>query len=828
MTGQSDRAGSSGKNEEKKAPNAAAAKRRRRYRRAAAGATKGQMLQGLEPRQLLAADLTGLFTSTPVVVRSGTTQNITVAVFDSGDAKAAGSLVTNFYLAPDGQAFDPQAISPLGIVTRSVSILPGNSVNISFTLPFNAALVAGDYRIYAVINPNGKIAESDSSNNTLQSDAVSVVQPDYDLTGSFGAKTSLVQNIVVGKVTNGTVQMVISNPASDTAALPVKQNVMADVVARPDGALDDSQDVVLNRAAVKASVGGLAPGQTRTMTVPVQFPATLALGNYQVIIQVDTTHALSETNEDNNETAFATDVTVAEPFTDPALAFNAKVTLPANVVADGRKLPLAFNLSNLGNVTIPSGQTCSIDVMAHNVADGSDHTNDVDLQTFTKINLGGLGVGKIRTVTLSPALLNLSLGEYQIDAAMTSGIASDVMANNDASTEDLSLAPMNVAQPFYDLKTTLVTTSFPPAVVRGQSAAGTVTVGVQNLSNSILPPAERANITVWMRPANATSSASDMVIGTAASVSVASLGQGATRSFAVPATIPAGASAGDYILVAAVTTSPTLSEADTSNNVTTGSAITVAAPFTDVAIVSAKNSFPTPTPSGSGANGTVVLKNMGNQNVQANITIDFFATPSDIGHAFGIGAQQFLVTLMPGQSTVPLSLALTMTPPITGLPSGVYQLIALIDTQTFSDANGADNQLDAGTVTVAQNNVDLKISAASQPFASLVNGSSSGSGHVTITNVGSGTSIGAVTITFYATVSGTIDDNAIAIGSKQVNVDLTSAGSTASIAVALTLPDPASLTTYKILAQISAISNVDNNAADNTSLLLGTVAVIPV
>jgi hypothetical protein len=792
-------------------------KARRRYTRAV-----NRGLEILEPRHLLTADLTGIFLTAPASVFSATKQAVTVRVTNSGDIKASGSLAIAFYAAPDGTTFDPATALSVGRVTKSASILPGGTLDVNCTVTVSAALSAGTYRLYAVLDADNKIPESDETNNVVQSETFAVAQPDYNLVTAFDSHTSLRPSILDAQKTDATVRVVITNSSGGTATLPSGQKVAVQVVARPVDATDDSQDVVLNRSSTLANVGSLKPGHTRTLSIGIRFPATLADGSYDIIVKVDTANALAETNETDNQATLDQSVLVAPPFTDPKLTFNSATAIPADVVADGRSLPLKLDVTNLGNIKIPSGQTTSISIVAHNIF----NYVDTALRTFT-VSLSGLGAGKTKTLKLTPTVVtDLTAADYAIEATLDTTSPGDLTDNNSAS----SATAMTVGPAFYNLQVQTPTSTFSPAVTLGTAASGSVSVRVRNLSNTLIPAGTTANITVVLRPVGASSTDDDVTIGSIAQASLGNLALGASKTFRVSSTIPASLPADAYQIVVTVTPAA-LDESSIADNTALGDTLTVAAPFVDLAITSATEKFPTPAAAGTSAAGTVVLRNMGNTTIRSNVTILFFATASGSAIPFQIGSGTFPVTLSPGASTFPLATALTLNlPSYVALAQSVTveARIAQGSLTSLGDTNPANDRRTAGTVVVSSQYVDLYISSVTNPFSGTLNGSSTASGYIQLGNFGSGLASGDVTVSFYASLTNTLDGSPILLGSQTLQIAIPGGQHSSSIAVPLTLPNPAELTTYKILAQISADLTVDNNPNNNLPSVLGTVTVNPI
>ena len=418
---------------------------------------------------------------------------------------------------------------------------------------------------------------------------------------------------VQGQKSNATAQVIITNPGSSTVNLPSGQKVLVQVVARPIFAGDETQDVVLNRSVVNVSVSKLAPGKSVTVSVSIQFPTSLALGDYLLVAKVDTGAALAETDEANNEATFANIVNIDTPFSEPSIAYHPGTVIPANVVSDGRAVPLKFDITNNGNVTIPSHETASIAIIAHDISNSSP---DVTLQTFT-ITLTGIGPGKLKTFSFSPKLLGLTVGTtYDIDAELTTDLPRDDAGNNTVA----SATTMTVNQAFFNLAINPATASYTPAVVKGAPIPGTVTVGIQNQSNSIIPSGRQVLVTLVLRPVGELVATDDISIGQQ-NVTVGGLSISATRTVNINTTIPATLpnldpiATGDYEIVATMSQLVD-GESTTDDNQSVGQVVHLAAAFQDLAITSAGNTFPLPSPTGKSAIGSVILRNMGNQPIQ--------------------------------------------------------------------------------------------------------------------------------------------------------------------------------------------------------------------
>lgn len=641
-----------------------------------------------------------------------------------------------------------------------------------------------------------------------------------DLVPAFGSTTKIPASIITNKPAHGNVKLIVTNSSgsSDTIASPLKIDV--DVVARPVGAVDSSQDVVLSKPTATMSVGGLAPGKSRSIALPITFPSTLAAGQYDIIAMVDTTNVLAETNEDNNSVTSDTVVTAAPPFMDPALSFNHATVFPSSVVADGGTLPIKINLTNLGNVRTTAG-TGTITITAHNLSTGTDTT----LDTISNVSLTGLAPSGTRTLTLSPVVpADLDNGQYAVDVALTDSLAGDVTSNNTAVSTDIGQT-LVVAPASFDVAASIGSRTLPPAIVTGTTPSDVVNVTVTNDGNTTLPAVQLTDVSVALRPVGAVDSSQDIIIGNVTSRPLNKLAVGASRTIAVPVHLVGTIPSGNYDLVATVT--PTnLTETSTDNNVVVDNdALTVSTSFNDIGIVIATTSFGGSN-AGGGATGTgtVTLENFGNIHTKGNVALQFFASTTDnIVDGQLIGAGLVPINLNPGQ-TITSTAALTLPAQFT---SSTLTLFAKIVPSGFTDTNPDNDVAQAGTLTTSGTFIDLSLSNATIPFGATAIGGASGSATANVANLGNETASGAVTISFFESQSTTFNaGTAVQIGTTSTNINLNPGDVSMAIAVPVTLSAPGVSSTFTIFAEVTSNALVDSNPANNL-LTVGSLTVNP-
>jgi hypothetical protein len=780
-------------------------------------------IEFLEPRQLMTVDITGAFTTFPSLpLLAGTKQNVVLQLTNGGNTKATGSLAIDLYATLDGETFDPETSRSLGRVNASASMNPNATQNVNIPLLFSPALAAGDYRINAVIDSLNKIAETDENNNVAESSLISITQPNYDLVPAFGTRT-IPASLVEGDTVAGTAQVIISNPSASSLAIAAGVNVAVQIFARPDGAIDDASDVLINKSAVSAAVGGLAAGKTKAASVPLSF-AGLTAGNYTIVAKIDTGDALAETDENNNEVVLgATTVTVNPRTTNLTLTVNSGTKFPAGaIVFNGTtKFPLKFDVAVSGNRPNQASEKINIQILAH-PHDGL--SPDIEVQTFSNIVLGAVQPGKFKTVTVTPTLpFGGSSGDYDFIAVLTTPISSDNSTDNTATT---TITPLHIERGFYDLQAAIASSTIPTAIVEDVPKNGVVKVDITNVGNVALPAVQRVNIALALRPADAGDDSQDLAIGQLNNQSVAKLAPNAKKTFSVNGTVSELIGSDEYFLVAKMTPVDAITEELLANNSASGATITVAPAFVNLDIATATETFANNVLGGAKANGVVTIANLGNVPAVGSVNVQFFATTTGgIDDGVNIGEKSFPLNLLNGKTSSNLTVALTLP---TGPDTNTYTIIAKIVPTGFTDTNSSDNtQTAAGTVIAAPATVDIHLASATHSFASNALGGATGTGIFTIDNLGTVPASGNVTVTYYATTASSLNadaSNGTAIGATTLtNLSIgANGGVSAAKQVALTLPNPNSTTSLKIFARITAGSGItDNNTANNDTAQVG-------
>jgi hypothetical protein len=778
-----------------------------------------------------AYDLTaalGAVTLPAATVTSGdrTALTLPLIVTNQGNITSAGtSDITIFALDTAGGTTTITTLTNqnLGSLAPNAS----RTLTLSTTLPFG--FTTGTYQLGVTLNPSQTITESSFSNNTVTTtQTIDVLQGLPDLTGAL-VSTSIPANIIGGQPITSNLVVTVTNAGN--VLLPANQQITITVLAHN---ADTGADTTLATSSA-LSVASLASGASMTFTLPISHAAGLAAGEYTLQAQITPAQSLLESGTTNNllTTTNATDqqlsVAVAAPIYDLAPTLR-PVTLPATPITSGDRtvLTLPITITNLGNVT----STGSSDIRIFALDTSSDLQTTITV--LTNQNLGGIAPNTSRTLTLTTTLpYGFTSGTFELGATLnpSHAITESTYTNNSVTTTQT----IDVTQGIPDLAGTLVSTSVKPAVFYFSPLSGSLVVQVANIGNVLLPANQQITLKAL---AHSTTSGQDTTIGTA-TVSVASLAAGASKTFTISINEFAGLPADTFLLEALIVPVQSLPEADTANNrIATNASgqnfsIVSNGPFFDFSAAFRTTSFPAATIiSGDGTSLSlpITVTNNGNAASVGTSDISIFAVnPSTQAQTPIVTlANQNLGGINPFTSR---SLTLTATLPI-GFSAGTYQLgITINPSHTLLENNYTNNSaVSAQTITVDQGLAFLTGTLASSlPTDLTANSSISGAINVTIANQGNVRLPAGqqITLTIVAHNTDTGVDFTLATTSALSVASLIAGGSTT---FAVNVNDTTGLLTgsYVIQAQISPIQTLPEYAsANNLITLTAASAAVP-
>ena len=398
------------------------------------------LLESLENRVLLAADLTGSFAPIPggTQVSAGGILVFEAQMTNQGDVEAKKAEVSLYLSADD--TFDPQ--TDVLIAMEKGKLAAGETVyydDADAEIPENTP--AGTYRLIAVIDEAGRTDEDDETNNVIVSDPFEVLPPDINLAIDLD-QIKLPGTIVLGgkKAPKGSVKALINNLG--TASVPKGETAWLDVYLRPTGAVDDSQDMMVGRT--EAKISGLSQGKAKKANVKLDLTGLNAEGSYKLVAVLDQLGQIADSDTGNNEAIADQQIDVAFPFIDVSVndvapSFNGA----GNGGAAGKASVL---LENLGTDDASGTVDVAVYASLNGLIDGNAMM--IGQSLGEKLSLKG------GTVAKKPIDVDITLPDvndptdYHILAMITPSVADAEASNNTDSAGVVNVTP---TPPFFGL-----------------------------------------------------------------------------------------------------------------------------------------------------------------------------------------------------------------------------------------------------------------------------------------------------------------------------------------------------------------------------------------
>ena len=223
--------------------------------------------------------------------------------------------------------------------------------------------------------------------------------------------------------------------------VPGGTKITVEVYARQAGSPD-----VLVATADGQTVSGLKPGAAKTLNINLQLPPGLAAGNTQLAAVIDTTNAVAESDETNNEAVTAGATAVTRGFVDLAGTFNT-VRLPAAATADAKVTgTVQINVANQGTVALPVGQKIDVALVARETTSGVE----IVLGNRLGQSVSRLKGGAVKRVTVRVLLeAGLPEGTYELraDIVAQGNLVEESLNNNAVTVDALGAKPTVVSAP---------------------------------------------------------------------------------------------------------------------------------------------------------------------------------------------------------------------------------------------------------------------------------------------------------------------------------------------------------------------------------------------
>jgi subtilase family serine protease len=186
----------------------------------------------------------------------------------------------------------------LGSVKQKLNLAANKTKPAAIRFASPLTISTGQYYLIAVVDSANAITEQDESNNSAAtSSAIQISAPTVDLSPQFGKLPGTI-------AANSRVALPVQIKSGGN--VPAKGAVTVRVYASADQTLDDS-DALLASVLRSATI---APGKIKAMSLPLSAD-TVSSGNYYLLVTVDFSGAVTDSDTTNNTTFSSTPIAVA-------------------------------------------------------------------------------------------------------------------------------------------------------------------------------------------------------------------------------------------------------------------------------------------------------------------------------------------------------------------------------------------------------------------------------------------------------------------------------------------------------------------------------------
>ncbi len=249
------------------------------------------VLEHLEDRALLAADLSGTFTFTPGTFAPGASiSGGMLTIRNLGDTPS--DFVAVRVVLSTNNVFGDGDDRLLGVFLRDALSVGGESTTAeTFVIPTDVPV--GSYHLLIGIDPDNQIVENNDANNviaTLTPNVVVAGVPVFpDLSVTLGAISG---SFLPGQEVAAT--LTVRNTGSAAA-----DNFVTRIVLSINNVFGDGDDISVEEIP-EMGLGGILPGETFTETGSIFIPTGIAPGSYFILAKIDANNVVTESNEANN------------------------------------------------------------------------------------------------------------------------------------------------------------------------------------------------------------------------------------------------------------------------------------------------------------------------------------------------------------------------------------------------------------------------------------------------------------------------------------------------------------------------------------------------
>ncbi len=756
------------------------------------------------------ADLSGDVTAVSYAGRvlPGDAGTMDLTVTNDGNIAAAKKISVKVYASATAERGDDAVL--MGAAYYTVDIpADGGTTNLTVNMTAPSSLATGDYYLIAAIDATDSLAESDETNNDAVSAAtISVEQPFVDVAGEV-TDFSFVGRTLPGDA--GTVDLLLTNDGNTKAAKTIYVEVYASTTAERG-----ADAIRLKKVPLPISLD--ADGGTQAATIEVTIPAGIDTGEYYIIAKLDSSNSLAESDETNNDAVSAATISVEAPFID-LTAEVMDVTFADPVVPGYAPGTVTVDVTNNGNTDVLKKVTVRL-----YASPTQDIFDDATLLTtgYQYLDIGT--DGDTQSLTIETAIpTTLAGGDYYFLALVD---ATDVLAESDETNNDAaSETTVTVEDREIDLTVAVSDTAFGETIVPGDS--GEVTMTVANEGN--IPVSKGVAMRLYL---SATAELdAEAVLLKAASRTVNLAAGGASTDVTWTVTVPATSPAGEYYLIAAVDAANVVAESDETNNTgATAEPITVAEPFVDLVGEIDEIIFDGAVLPGDTGSVGITVTNLGNIPAVGTIAVKLYASGTPELSETSVELATLITKVNLSRNGGTRALTASVTIPDAMADETEMHFITVVDAADAIDESDETNNIATiGGPVLADPFRDLRGELVTVDLPGTVIAGDTGATRINIVNDGNIRVVRTVAVGLYASASGELDQDAIALGDPvEVSLNLAPDGAAAIYTLPIVIPEDLDIDTeYQLIAMI----DVDNTVAEasdtedfegNNEVLIGT------
>lgn len=720
--------------------------------------------------------------------------------------------------------------------SRTVGGVGGNANDIGSTpITIPAGVAPGSYHIGAVADSGEVVTEINENNNTF---GFPITIDDNTPPPAAGADLVPDQFIVNGATTFNwgdgiSINADIRN-SGDTASGAFDVKILLSQDATPD-----ASDILLDTL----NITDIAAGGVSANPLSLTLPATGTDGDYQLIMEIDASNGVTESNETNNVINVA-GISIGSGSPPPAGGIDISVdpvTLPAGQPAWGDTMNFNVTLKNTGDTDV-SGP---FDVEVILSSDAIPDAGDTVLTTFNVASLTAGGTSNQAVTATLPA--TGTDGPYHIIIKADSAAAiTETDENNNifagpvaiganggggdppASGIDLEIAPNNG----FDIDS-------PGPFTWGDTI--NVAADIKNIGSDA---ATSFDVEFYLSQ-DSVKDAGDTLLDT---LTVTSMLAGATSENDVILTLPASGTDGAHHLLMVIDSGDTNTETNETNNfgsvpfnigdTTGGGGDPPTNPVTGIDIIVDPITLPAAPPAwGDILSFNVDVKNLGDTAASGPFDVELILSTDATSDASDTSLGTFTVNTL--ASGAVHTEAVTITLPATGT-DGSYHIIAKADSGEVITEADETNNVFAATVQVGAtgggdpgggdppapvNGIDLIV----DPFDSVPQGTTTAplwgetlTLAIDIKNTGDADAVSPFDVEVYLSSDATADGTDTLL--TTFNVATLTAGSVSNNSITVTLPATGTDGNYHIVAKADS-ADVVLEADENNNVFAAPIAI---